>query len=115
MESTSLQSQLSLDERINGMMRDSEDIMYKLTKLQPAVGRPIEIVAELPAALFSDVIVGAVQRWSEIQKHFDRELRVYAWSYNAEVEKYVQNLLRNNPKVLVTVLPMYLKGDVLYV
>lgn len=110
-----MQSRLSLDERIDGMMKDSEDILYKLTKLEAAPDRPIEIVAELPAALCVDIIIGTVQRWSEIQKHFNRELRVYAWSYNAVVEKYVQNLVRNNDKVLVTVLPMYLKGDVLYV
>lgn len=110
-----MQSRLSLDERINGMMKDAPDILYKLTKLEAAPGRPIEIVTELPAALHTGIIIGAVQRWSEIQKHFDRELRVYAWSYNAVVEKYVQNLVRNHDRVLVTVLPMYLKGDVLYV
>lgn len=109
-----MQSRLSLDQRIDGMMKDSPDILYKLTKLGPAVGRPIEIVTELPAAIFAEELLGDVQRWSEIQKHFDCELRVYAWSYNAQVEKYLQNLLRNHDRILVTVLPMYLKGDVFY-
>lgn len=115
MEPTSLQSRLSWDDRINAMMKDSEDILYKLNKLETPEGRPVEIVAELPAAIHVDLIVGTVQRWSDLQKHLDRELRIYAWSYNPKVEKYVQNLVRNMPNVLVTVLPMYLKGDVYYV
>ncbi|MCM1215120.1 MAG: hypothetical protein NC548_11440 [Lachnospiraceae bacterium] len=115
MVSTSMQSRMTLEERIDGMMRDSEDILHKITKLKPPKGRPIEIVTELPAALCVDIIVGNVQRWSEIQKHFDRELRVYAWSVNPIVEKYVQNLVCNMDKVLVTTLPMYVKGDVYYV
>lgn len=115
MESTSMQSRMNLVERIDSLMHDSSDILYKITKLTPPDGKPIEIVAELPAALDPEIIIGHVQRWREIQMHFDRELRVYAWTYNAVVEKYVMSCVQTMPKVLVTPLPMSLKGDTLYV
>lgn len=105
---------LSLEERINGVMRDSEDILYKLTKLKTPEDQPIEIVTELPAALATDIIIGNVQRWREIQKHFNCELRIYAWSYNPVVEKFVMQAVQNMPKVMITVLPSYLRGDKIY-
>lgn len=113
MDTTSVRT-LSLEERINGVMRDSEDILYKLSKLSTPEGQPIEIVTDLPAALAPDIIIGNVQRWREIQKHFDCELRIYAWSYNPVVEKFVLQAIQNMPKVMVTVLPSYLRGDKIY-
>lgn len=105
---------LALEERINGVMKDSPDILYKLTRLATPKGQPIEIVTDLPAALAPDIIIGDVQRWREIQKHFDCELRVYAWSYNPVVEKFVLQAVQQMPKVMVTVLPSYLRGDKIY-
>ena len=105
---------LELEERINGVMKDSPDILYKLSRLSTPKGEPVEIVTELPAALAPDIIIGDVQRWREIQKHFDCELRVYAWSYNPVVEKFVLQAVQNMSRVMVTVLPSYLRGDKIY-
>lgn len=105
---------LSLEERINGVMHDGPDILYRLTKLATPEGQSIEIVSELPAATDPDIIIGYVQRWREIQKHFNRDLRVYAWSYTTEVEKYVLGCTQNMKNICVTVLPMYLKENKRY-
>lgn len=107
-------STLSLEERINGVMQDSPDILHKISKLQPPEGKPIEIVTELPAAIDVDLIIGCVQRWSEIQKYFNRDLRVYAWSHSADVEKYLLGCTLNVSNVYVTVLPMFLKENLKY-
>lgn len=105
---------LNLYDRINGVMHDSEDILFKLTKLETPKGQPIEIVTDLPARLDPQIIIGYVQRWREIQKHFDCELRIYAWSYTPEVEKYVLGCVQNMSRVMVTTLPTYLRGDKIY-
>lgn len=102
-------SVLSLDERINGVVHDSPDILYKLTKLGTPSDQPIEIVTELPAAADPDIILGFVQRWVEIQHHFNCDVRVYAWSYTVEAEKYVLGCVQNMSHITVTPLPMYLK------
>ena len=105
---------LSLDERINGVLHDTPDILYRLTQLQPTDGKPIEIVSDLPAAADPDIILGYVQRWREIQKQFNKELRVYAWTYTPEVEKYVLGCVQNMPGICVTTLPTYLKENMRY-
>lgn len=99
----------TLDDRINGLMKDSPDILYKLSQLATPEGQPIEIVSELPAAIEPNIIIGYVQRWREIQKYFNRDLRVYAWSYSTDVEKYLQNCVQHMSHLTVTTLPMYLK------
>lgn len=95
-------------------MKDSEDILFKLNKLSTPKGQPIEIVTDLPARVDVDIIIGNVQRWREIQKYFDCELRIYAWTYSPEVEKYVLSLVQNMSQVMVTTLPTYLRGDKIY-
>lgn len=107
-------SKLSLEERIDGLVHDAPDILYKLSKLEQRGDGPIEIVADLPAAPDVDIILGYVQRWCEIQKHFNRDLRVYAWSYNTTVEKYVLGCTLQMSHIAVTILPMYLKEAKLY-
>jgi len=107
-------STLSLDERINGCIKDTPDILYQLTKMGVPENYPIEIVTELPAALDADIILGHVQRWLEIHKHFNRDVRVYAWSYTVEVEKHLLGCVQNMSHISVTVLPMYLKENKVY-
>lgn len=104
----------SIDSHLDGVIHDSPDILFKLSRLQPKEGNPIEIVTELPAALSPDIIIGYVQRWREIQQHFDCELRVYAWSYTMEVEKYILGCTLNMKHIAVTTLPMYLKETITY-
>lgn len=105
---------LTLDERINGVVHDAPDILFRLSKLATPKGQPIEIVSELPAAADPDIILGHIRRWSEIQKYFDCDLRVYAWSYSTEVEKYVLGCVQNMSRINVTTLPMYLKERKIY-
>ena len=107
-------SKISLLDRINGVMKDSPDILFKLSKLETPHDKPIEIVTDLPAAADPDIIIGMVQRWSEIQKYFNQDLRVYAWSYTVEVEKYLLGCVQNMSHIAVTVLPMYLKESKQY-
>lgn len=114
MDNVSSNKMYSLDERINGLVKDSPDILYKLNKLATPKGQPIEIVAELPAAVDPDIILGNVQRWREIQKYFDCDLRVYAWTYNTEVEKYLLGSVQHMSRIAVTTLPMYLKESKKY-
>lgn len=107
-------SKISLEDRINGVMEDSPDILYKLSKLSTPKDVPIEIVTELPAAPDPDIIIGLVTRWYEIQKYFNQDIRIYAWSYNHEVEKYLLGCIQNMSHIYVTVLPMYLKESKQY-
>lgn len=102
-------TRMTLDERINGVVKDGPDILVKLSKLTPKDNEPIEIVTELPAATDPDIILGYVRRWRDIQLQFKRDLRVYAWSYDTKVEKYILGCTQNMSHVHVTVLPMYLK------
>ena len=107
-------SLFTLEDRINGVMQDGPDILYRLSRLNQPADQPIEIVSELPAAPDPDILMGYVMRWREIEKHFDKELRVYAWSYNTEVEKCVLGCVQNMSRICVTVLPMYLKENKRY-
>lgn len=107
-------SLLTLDDRINGVLQDSPDILYRLCKLDNNSDKPIEIVSELPAAADPDIILGYVSRWREIQLYFNRDLRVYAWSYNTEVEKCVLGCVQNMQHICVTTLPIYLKENKRY-
>lgn len=104
----------SLDERIDGVVKDAPDIIYRLSRLGCKQGDLIEIVTELPAAPDPDILIGYVQRWREIQKHFDCDLRVYCWSYTHEVEKYLLGCVQNMSHIFVTVLPTYLKENKTY-
>lgn len=103
-----------IDSHIEGLLKDSPDILFRLTQLATPEGQPIEIVSELPAATNPDIIIGYVQRWREIQKHFNCELRVYAWSYSVEVEKYLLGCVQHMKHIAITTLPMYLKETKIY-
>lgn len=99
----------TLSEHINSLVVDGVDVLYKLSKLKREPKEPIEIVTELPAATDPDLIIGSVSRWNEIQKHFCCDLRIYAWSHNTVVEKYVMGCVQNMSHITVTILPSYLK------
>lgn len=107
-------TKLSLEERIDGLVHDAPDILYTLSKLEQRGDGPLEIVADLPAAPDVDIILGHVQRWCEIQKYFNRDLRIYAWSYDTTVEKYVLGCTLQMSHIAVTILPTYLKEAKLY-
>lgn len=97
-------------EFLDTLVKDGPDVIYKLSQAPiPDGDRPIEILADLPAAIDIDIILGHVKRWREIQLYFNRPLRVYAWSSQLIVEKYVLGCMQRLEQVSMTVLPTYLK------
>lgn len=111
---TSTNSKLSMEDRIDGVVHDGPDLLYKLSKVIVPEGQPLEIVSELPAATDLDIILGYITRWAEVQKHFQRDLRIYAWSYTVEVEKYILACTQQMSHIAVTTLPIYLKESKKY-
>lgn len=106
----------SLEERLSGAVLDSPNIVQRLSSIeQPPKGQPLEIVTELPAGLCPEIIIAMIMRWRELQIHFDRDIRVYAWSFNTEVEKYVLQCTNNMSHIFVSILPVKLRGDGKYV
>lgn len=90
--------------------QDSADILHKLDKLRPNDSEaPVEILAELPAAVNIDIIIAMVSRWHEIQLFMKKPLRVFAWSSEGAVEKYVAGLVGPIDNLYLTVLPITLK------
>lgn len=104
----------TIDEHIKGLIEDGVDVLHRLSNLSRDDDAPIEIVAELPAATDPDLIIGCVSRWNEIQKYFKTELRVYAWSHNTTVEKFVLGCVQSMSHITVTVLPFCLKETMHY-
>lgn len=104
----------TLDEHIKKLIKDDTDVLYRLSKAGVGSNDVVEIVTELPAATDPDLIIGCVSRWNDIQKHFNKDLRVYAWSHNTKVEKYVLGCVQNMSRITVTVLPFCLKEALRY-
>lgn len=105
---------LTMEERIDGVVHDGPDLLFKLSKLATPEGQPVEIVSELPAATDLDIILGYITRWSEVQRQLNRDLRIYAWSYSVDVEKYILACTQAMSHIAVTTLPMYLKENKTY-
>ena len=114
--STSRASSMTLEERINGVVKDSPMLLYDLTKVgvSPDTNEPIEIVVDLPAAPDPDILLGHISRWREVQVHFKKDIRVYAWCVNPIVEKRVLACVQNMSGIYITVLPDYLKEKKVY-
>lgn len=109
-----MNADFTLDERINGLVHDSEDILYKLNKLPLNEDEPIEIVTDMPVVPNTDIIIGSICRWREIQKIYQRPIRVYAWVHTTEVEKCLLRCVQNMEDIFVTTLPTYLRSKKLY-
>ena len=111
---TNTSNTLSLEDRINGVVHDGPDLLYKISKLDTPAGAPIEIVSELPAATDLGIILGYITRWVEVQHVTNRDIRIYAWSYSVAVEKYILSCTHHMSHIAVTTLPMYLKENKTY-
>ena len=105
---------LRLEEHLNNAVSDAPDIVYRLSQLQHKEDSPIEIVSELPAAVDVDIILGYIARWHDVQEYFNRDLRIYAWSYNTTVEKYILGCVQQMSRIYVTILPAWLREDFAY-
>lgn len=104
-------SNFTLGERLKEMPMDSPDILYTIATTPVRESKVYEIQAELSAAIDVDIIISQVYRWIDIQRAIGKDLRVYLWSSNPEVEKYVMGIASQLDHLYITVLPMYLKGD----
>lgn len=113
---TTVKCDLSLEERMFGVVEDSANLLYNLTRVgvKQSTDEPIEIWTDLPARLDGEVILAYLNRWDEVQKHFGKDLRIYAWSVNPIVEKYMLGCLQNMSHIFLTVLPYYLKEKKTY-
>lgn len=99
----------TLDEYLISLPKDESDVIEQLSKMELRDDRPIEIVSELPARLISEILIAAVNRWSDISKYFDKPIRVYGWCYDDHVETYLQHIVSTRDNVWLTVLPYHLK------
>ena len=100
---------VTFEDKFSDVIKDSQDILYKLIQAKVDITKPVEIQSELPASADPDIVLGYIRRWSELQKTLDCDLRVYAWSYTPEVEKYVLRMTNLMSHIHITTLPMYLK------
>ena len=98
----------TLDAHLSNVVEDSNSVLQDLSK-SCTDGEFVEIQSLLPAAPDPDIILGYVKRWREIQQHFNKELRVYAWCETTLVEKYILGCTQHMSHIHVTVLPTTLK------
>lgn len=101
-----IRTDVSLDEILRNAEPDGPDILKRLTEKILPLDKEVSITAELPAAIDPDIIITSISRWADLQEHLgDRKLRVYAYSYNRVVEKYVLGCVQQMQNVFVTVIP----------
>ncbi len=95
---------------LDAMVKDAPDVLYQLSQIKfTSADEPAEILTELPAAVNVDIILGMVNRWREVQVQMNRPLRVYAWSGERCVEKYVMGCVQRFPDICLTPLPIRLR------
>lgn len=100
---------LTLREVLERLPEDTDNLLYKIEHSNQVDAEEIEIVSYLPARLDADIILGYIMRWREVQKYFNKPMRVYAWSYQPDVEKYILKCLMHNNNIFVTMLPVKLR------
>lgn len=106
---TNTSGELTLGSRLKDMLWDTPDILYKIKTTPMRETRQYEIQADLPAIVDPDIAISQVLRWSDLQRLLAKPLRIYAWSSNTDVEKWVLSASANISNIFVTVLPTYLR------
>lgn len=101
--------ELTIDGYFSNLLEDDKDILRSLSKLNIAEGDTVELISEIPARLHTDLIIAKVMCWKEIQEMYKCKLRIYAWVYRDDVEKYLLSLTQNLNNIYVTALPYTLK------
>ena len=96
-----------LDEALLKATKDDANMIPNLSTLAESDSdiKCFTIESELPAYPDPDIILGYVQRWREVQRLFGKELRIFAWSYDTRVEKYILACVQNMPNIYITILP----------
>ena len=105
---------IKLEEHLRNAIPDTPNIMYDLAHSSFRENSPIEIVVELPAFLDYDILIGHVERWREIQQQMNKDIRIYAWCFNNEVEKHVLGCVQHMSHIHVTTLPHWLREEFSY-
>lgn len=96
-----------LDQALESAVKDDANLIPNLS-IKNNKNKDAElftIVSELPAYPDPDIILGYVQRWREVQKLFGKDLRIFAWSFDTRVEKYILACTQNMPNIYMTILP----------
>ena len=96
-----------LDQALESAVKDDANLIPNLS-IENNKNKDAElftIVSELPAYPDPDIILGYVQRWREVQKLFGKDLRIFAWSFDTRVEKYILACTQNMPNIYMTILP----------
>lgn len=101
----------TLEARLKDMLWDTSDVLYQLKHTPMREESQIELQAELSAAVDPDIIIGQVSRWVDLQHTIGKDLRIYVWSSNTVVEKWLMSVVANMEHIFVTILPTYLKGE----
>lgn len=105
----------NFEEHLEMLVDDCHDIVRVLKNYNYFEGADqIEIMATLPSAINIDVFIGMVNRWRELQEMYDKPLRIYAYSYNSQVEKMFMRLIQEHDKILLTPIPGEWKGRILH-
>lgn len=96
-----------LDEALLKSTKDDANLIPNLSTVTGADPdlKVLTIESELPAYPDPDIILGYVQRWREVQRLFGKDLRIFAWSYDTRVEKYILACVQNMPNIYITILP----------
>ena len=104
-----IENKVFIDDYFDKVIRDDRNVMHSLSKMNIQPGDLVELMSDIPARLHIDLIVSKVQCWKEIQKTFNCKLRIYAWVYRDDVEKYLLSLVQNIDSIYVTTIPYTLK------
>ena len=103
-------TKLGINEYIDSLLKDSFSIVADVSGFYRPDAKEVEFSVELPAAVDHISLTAMIERWISIRDVVDKDIRIYAWSYNKEVEKLVSNMLASQSRIYITILPFELKG-----
>ena len=100
-----IRTNISLDDRIKNAEQDGPDILCRLYQRDLTAVDEVDILAELPAAVDVQLILAQVSAWSDLQKHLNKHIRIFAITYDRRVEKYVLGIVQHMDNISVTSVP----------
>lgn len=103
-------SNVTLTEFISSLPVDDNSVIANIEKILHEGLEMIELFSEIPARVDVDIIIGKVNRWSEVARYFNCPVRVYGWCYDNKVEEYITSVVNSRSDVFITLLPYTLKG-----
>ncbi len=98
----------SMIDYVNSLPADTENTLHAISTFK--YQSPItEIRAELPSVMNLSACYGTLMRWFDIKDHLNNTMRVYALSYNADVERWFYQAVQSRSGILLTIIPGYWK------